>query len=277
MAPRSVQISNHYRRLVIFFAVVAGALVVGYLSKGFVSLEPLVRHEQWLRETVAEHQLISLCLAMAAYILLTLVPGLTGKSIAVGWLLGFLPGLIVVNLGLTAAAVSMFLLSRHLIRDVVLRKLAWLLRPLEKAPLEKALRSSPCSYLLALRLFHAPFTVTNYALGTTRISLRDFWWTTQLGLLPGNIAFVLAGASLPSLSEIQQEGVWSFVNLPLLASLTIISLLPLATLWRVERARGVGGGELNGDENNNPNSDLHLTPVQQRRQQVRNQLPPLSG
>ncbi|MEX0819800.1 MAG: VTT domain-containing protein, partial [Pirellulaceae bacterium] len=144
--------------------------------------------------------------------------------------LGFLPGLLVVNVGLTIAAVIMFLLSRYLVRDAVYSRLGWFIERLNRG-----LRAGQGGYLLILRLLHAPFTLTNYAVGTTNVGVRQFWWTTQLGLLPGNIAFVLAGASLPSLRELAQQGPWAFVNMPLLIGLTLIGLLPIVIRWGIKR------------------------------------------
>ena len=205
-------------------------IALWYLITPYASLDTIVAHQAQLREWVKTHPMATLSAALLAYVLLSLVPGLTGKAIVAGWLLGFVGGLVVVNCGLTVAAIIMFLLSRHLLRETMKRKLGWISKRLDRG-----LRESDGSYLLVLRLLHAPFTVMNYAVGTTNTGLRRFWWTTQLGILPGNIAFVLAGASLPSLDVLKRQGIWSLVNIPLLASLTAIGLLPVVARWIARR------------------------------------------
>lgn len=214
------------RRVILFIGFAASIAVLGHLARPFVSLDAANACEQWLREATLRQPVIAVGIAFVAYVLLTLIPGLAGKSVVFGWLLGFLPGLLVVNGGLTVAALIMFLLSRHLLRDAVECRFGWFIERLNRSLCERG-----SSYLLLLRLLHAPFTVTNYAAGATDIPLRRFWWTTQFGLLPGNVAFVLAGASLPSLNELAERGLWSFVNLPLFIGLTLMGLLPVTFHW----------------------------------------------
>lgn len=194
------------------------------------TLETLIANELWLREALAARPVRGLAAAMAVFTVLSMIPGLAGKSVVCGWLLGFLEGLFVVNCGLTIAALVAFLISRYLLRDIVQEKLDWFMRRLRRR-----LRNNDSMFLLTLRLLHAPFSVTNYAVGATDVGVRRFWWTTQLGLLPGNVAFVFAGASLPSLQQLQVEGIWSIVNVPLLVGLTAVGFVPVVIRWAVHR------------------------------------------
>ena len=82
-------------------------------------------------------------------------------------------------------------------------------------------------YLLTLRLAHAPFSIMNYAAGAgTDVSFRTFWWTTQLGLLPGNIVFVFAGTRLPSLEALVRRGPLSLLDGPMIIALAATVFLP---------------------------------------------------
>ena len=202
-----------------------------YLAlRPYVSLEALIAQEAWLRGAMNSKPIRTVAIAFVVYTLISLIPGLTGKSVVCGWLLGFTKGLIVTNFGLTIAALVAFFVSRYLIRDSVQRQLGWFIQRLDGG-----LHRSGVTYLLTLRLLHAPFTVTNYTIGATDVSVWRFWWTTQFGLLPGNIAFVLAGASIPSLRQLGEHGIWSIVNVPLLIGLTVIGFLPVAIRWAVQR------------------------------------------
>ena len=62
------------------------------------------------------------------------------------------------------------------------------------------------SYLLFLRLVPVfPFWLVNLALATTGVRLWTFTWTTFVGIVPGAIAFALAGAGLDSIAQAQKR------------------------------------------------------------------------
>ncbi len=202
------------------------ALAVGVACWVFgqeVTLDRLVRREGALRQLVHDVPVSSLAVGFFLYFAASLVPGTSGKSIVYGWLFGFWMALLIVNIALTLAALIAFLAVRHVFHDFVHRKLSvWIQR------VNDALRRDGPIYLVTLRLLHAPYSLTNYAAGATAVRARTFWWTTQLGLLPGNIAFVLAGSQLPTLEQLTEQGPWSLVNVPLLVGLSLIALVPVA-------------------------------------------------
>ncbi len=144
------------------------------------------------------------------------------QAFVFGWLFGFLPALVIVNFGLTAAALISFLVVRHAFQAAAHRRLGKLIRRIDVALLREG-----GLYLLTLRLLHVPYTITNYAAGATVVRTRTFWWTTQLGLLPGNVVLVLAGSQVPSLRQWIQQGSWDLINFPLLLSLSLAALAPV--------------------------------------------------
>ncbi len=48
-----------------------------------------------------------------------------------------------------------------------------------------------------------PFNGLNFALGFTKVSLRDYFWGTLLGIIPGTFAYVYFGDSLSMLSPLK--------------------------------------------------------------------------
>ncbi len=220
-------------RVIGLACLLVAAVVLWLIAHHLVGLETLIEHELWLRETINAQPIRAFAIAFVVYFVMAMIPGLAGKSVIFGWLLGFLQGLIVVNVGLTIAALTAFLISRYLIRDAVEDHLGWFMTRLRRRT-----GRDDSTFLLTLRLLHAPFSVVNYAIGATDVSIRRFWWTTQLGVLPGNIAFVLAGASLPSLQQLRDQGIWSVINIPLLAGLTVAGFAPIAIRWAVQRNTG---------------------------------------
>lgn len=219
------------KRRILVFVLFVGALALLYaVARRHLAMETLVAHEAGLRAWLEAHPWRGFGIAFAVYIAVSLVPGLTGKAIIAGWLVGFWRGLVLVNLGLTAAALIGFVVSRTIFGDLVERR--WSAR---LARVRRAIQRDGPSYLFAARVLHAPFTLTNWLMGASQIRPRGFWWATQLGILPGNIVFVYAGAQAPSLAEIQAQGVMSLLSPGVIIAFVALSVLPLL-LPRLVRA-----------------------------------------
>ncbi len=204
--------------LLVLLATVVLSIVYGVVW----DWNSLLAQETQLRSWIGRRPVVGAVVGFVVYTLLCFVPGAGGKSLVMGWLFGFWSALVQVNVGLTIAALTTFWVSRHLLFEAVHRRCGN-----RVARLDRAMAADGPFYLFAMRVLHAPYTITNYALGATSIRSRDFWWATQLGMVPGNVAFVYAGAHCPSLSELSARGVWSVLNAPLLLAATAIALFPL--------------------------------------------------
>ena len=218
------------RKLATLLILLAAGIAAWLVLREHLTLEQLVAHEDRFRSLIDQSPLIGFAAGFAAYSLVCLVPGTTGKSLIMGWLFGFWQGLLIVNLGLTVAAVTTFLLSRYLLRDVLHSR--WGIR-LKR--LDDAIQRDGAFYVFALRMMHAPYSVTNYAMGTTCITLTSFWWSTQLGMLAGNIVFVYAGTQFPTLEEAAREGLGAVFSPGLIAAFVLVGVLPLSARWVIRR------------------------------------------
>jgi len=218
------------RRLVILLAFAMTVGVVWWVFRHELTLDFMITQEARLRRLVTEYPIRSLLVGFIAYVAASLVPGTTGKSVVYGWLFGFWWALVIVNVALTIAAMISFFAIRYVFQEAVHRKFGFMI-----GRADEALRRDGPSYLVTLRLVHAPYTLTNYVVGATAVHSRTFWWTTQLGLLPGNVVFVLAGAQLPSLQQLARDGPWTLINVPLLVTLSLIALLPIIVRWLINR------------------------------------------
>ncbi len=205
--------------LLIFIALVAA---IGVGEHYVPDWQWIVNHEQSLRDHVTRHPILSWCIGLLIYFAISLIPGTAGKSVVCGWLFGFWKAIAMVELGLTAAAVASFLCGRFLAPDAVKHKWRSRLRILSRH-----FTRDGAFYLLLLRLAHAPFTLVNYGAGALKLPLPAFCWTTLLGILPGSVVFTFAGTRVPSLKIVAERGIWSLFDLPLLAALVGIALLPL--------------------------------------------------
>ena len=213
------------RRLVLPICFLILILVFAWLAARYTSLEVLLESEDELRSAIKAFPLAALAMGLAVYAAVSLVPGLTGKSIVFGWLFGLWPAVCIVNLGMTLAGVVSFAAARWLLREAIQDRWGDSLEPVRRR-----MEADGVWYLLALRFMHAPYNLTNYSAGAmTDIDARTFWWTTQLGLLPGNIIFVYAGARLPTLKYLVEVGPWGVVDGPMIAALLSSIAIPAMT------------------------------------------------
>ena len=90
-------------------------------------------------------------------------------------------------------------------------------------PINRGIEEEGGFYLFTMRLVPAfPFFLINLAMGITRISLFQYYWVSQIGMLPGTIVYVNAGKELGKL-----ESVSGILSPSLLASFALLGLFPL--------------------------------------------------
>jgi uncharacterized membrane protein YdjX (TVP38/TMEM64 family) len=215
------------RRLLIPTAVLLLLVCVGIAASHYTSIEMLVESDATLRQAIRSRPVISCVIGFLAYVLVSLIPGTAGKSIILGWFFGLLAGVVIVNGALVLAAIITFVVVRTSFRELVRSRLGKQLKPFRDR-----MAHDGAFYLITLRMAHAPFTFMNYTVAAgTDVRLRTFWWTTQLGLLPGNIVFVFAGTRLPTLQELIQSGPLGVLDVPMLLALLSTVFVP----WMVRK------------------------------------------
>ena len=102
-------------------------------------------------------------------------------------------------MGNAIGAILAFLVARFFLRDFVVRKI--ITRYPKIKEFEESFFSHGFSTVLFLRLVPLfPFNGLNYALGVTKVSLKDYVWGTFLGIIPGTILFVYFGDSFAQFS-----------------------------------------------------------------------------
>jgi len=239
------------RRILAPLILVGLLLAVGIYLSRFASTDWMIRNELWLRESIRDQPIVAWLIGFAAYFALSLVPGTSGKSIVFGWLFGFAAGVVLVNCALTLAAMVTFLAARHYMRSAIQSRFAVLM-----ARLNRRMSRDGAMYLLTMRLAHAPFSLVNYGTGAgTLVPLRTFWWTTQLGLLPGICVVVFAGTRLPTLQELAQHGPWRLIDPVMWAALAATVFVPyiIRRVGQVVRARSESARNLRIPETGNLN------------------------
>lgn len=213
--------SNRHRVL-IGLAIVGVLATLAVLLREHTSLEVLVRRETSLRTAIQNNPFQSWLIGFGVYFVTSLIPGTGGKSMIFGWLFGLWSAVLMVDAALTLAALVTFFISRYLIRDLVESRFG-----VRVDRLNQHLERDGPFYLLQLRMAHAPFSFINYVSGALRIPTVTFWWTTQLGILPGTAVFVFAGSRLPTLRELSEQGPIELLDPWLVGGLLLTAVLPV--------------------------------------------------
>lgn len=169
--------------LAIAALVVAGLLLAGRELAAFV---PAVARRVDELGT-AGPALFILVYAIAA---VALIPA-SLLTVAAGITFGVARGVAYVIVGASAGAVASFLIARYVARSRVER---WLAGDPRLSRIDRAVAASGLRIMLLMRLSPAfPFGLQNYALGLTRVHLRDFV-LALVGMIPGTLLYVYAGA-----------------------------------------------------------------------------------
>lgn len=194
-----------------------------YDLQRFLTLTALKANRQTLLDYYAAHKLIMVAGFMVIYIIQTALslPGAAILSLAAGAIFGSIMGTLYANIAATTGATLAFLVTRYLLRDVVLNKFGSKLEGMNRE-----LETRGFSYLLFLRLVPLfPFFLINLAAGLTRLPLRTFFFGTMLGIIPGGFVYVNAGASLATIDSL--SGIASPRVLGSFALLGLFALVPV--------------------------------------------------
>lgn len=201
------------------------ALVVAFVAfdlKQYLSLSYLQSRQDAFRSFYEGNPFLSIGVFFSIYALSTALslPGAAIGTLAAGALFGIILGTVIVSFASTVGATCAFLMSRFLLRDSIKNKFG------EKLlDINKGLKKEGAYYLFTLRLIPLfPFFVINLVMGLTDLKTRQFFWVSQLGMLPGTIVFVNAGTQVSRLESL--EGI---LSIPLLFSFALLGIFPLIT------------------------------------------------
>jgi len=206
---------NRSRLLIILLALAAAGLFFWLDLGRYLTLESLKANHQELLAYYEEHALLMIWAFMLVYIVQTALalPGATIMALSAGAVFGPWWGTLYAVSAATVGAVLSFLVSRYLLREAALRRFGGRLDLLNT---ELDLRG--LNYLLFLRLVPLfPFFLINLAAGVTRLRLSAFALGTAVGIIPGGFVYVNAGASLASISALND-----IVSLRVLGSFTLL-------------------------------------------------------
>lgn len=119
-----------------------------------------------------------------------------------GAIYGVVWGSVYVSVGSTLGATCAFLLGRTLARDWIAKKIE---QNAKFQAIDEAVAREGWKIVLLTRLSPVfPFNLLNYSFGLTKVSLKDYFFASWLGMLPGTIMYVYIGSLAGSLATLGQ-------------------------------------------------------------------------
>jgi uncharacterized membrane protein YdjX (TVP38/TMEM64 family) len=179
-------------------------LVVFLLFAGikyFHVQEFLKRVLSWVADLGAWAPLIFILIYILACVFF--IPG-SILTLGAGVLFGVMKGSIIVSIAATLGATCAFLVGRHIARG-------WISKKIQANPkfqaIDEAVAREGWKIVGLTRLSPVfPFNLLNYAYGLTRVSLRDYFFASWIGMIPGTIMYVYIGSLAGEIAKIGSEG-----------------------------------------------------------------------
>jgi len=193
------------------------------------SIDTLREHRAFLKAFVDDQGVFAATAFIALYAVTTMLslPVGAALTLAGGFLFGLVFGTLYVVVGATLGATAIFVIARSALGDLLRARAGPFIGRMEAGFRENAL-----SYMLVLRLVPLfPFFIVNLVPALLGVPLRSYVVGTFIGIIPGTLVFILAGAGLGSIfdrgGDFTAHSVLTPEILAGLAGLSLLSLLPV--------------------------------------------------
>ena len=186
----------------------------------YFDLEDIKKQRDKYQDSYQQNPSLTIAAYAAVYVAVTSLslPGAAVLTLLGGALFGVLTGTVIVSFCSTIGATLAFLVARFLLRDSVQGKFGDRLEAINNG-----IANEGMFYLFTMRLIPViPFFVINLVMGLTPIRTAQFFFVSQLGMLPGTIVYVNAGTQLARIDSLAGILSWQ-----LLLSFALLGLFPL--------------------------------------------------
>jgi uncharacterized membrane protein YdjX (TVP38/TMEM64 family) len=146
------------------------------------------------------------------------VPG-SVLTLAAGALFGVAWGSVYTSIGATLGATAAFLVGRYAARDWVAKRIEG---DAKFQAIDEAVGREGWKIVCLTRLSPVfPFSLLNYAFGLTRVSLRDYFFASWIGMMPGTVMYVYLGSLARAAGDKKSPLEWTLYGVGLLATITV--------------------------------------------------------
>ena len=199
--PLRASTASPLRWLPVGLLLVVTALVFAMGWHHYLSLKTIGLNFHGLKSFIGDHPFSSIATFIVAYIVIVALslPGALVMTLTGGLLFGWALGAAASVLGASVGATVLFLVVRSSFGATLASRAGPFV-----ATLRDGFRENAFSYLLFLRLIPGfPFFIVNLVPALVGVPLSTFVLATAFGIIPGTIAFALAGAGLGSAVDAQ--------------------------------------------------------------------------
>ncbi|MDH5256961.1 MAG: FAD-dependent oxidoreductase, partial [Gammaproteobacteria bacterium] len=211
---------NKTKTILILLLVTAIAIFFIFDLGQYFTLEYLKSEKDSLVSFYLQDKILTITIFTLVYIAVTALslPGAAIMTLASGVIFGLFTGSVIVSFASTIGATLAFLVSRFVLRDSIQEKFGDKLKAMNEG-----IEKEGAFYLFTLRLIPVfPFFMINLLMGITRIKARQFFFVSQIGMLPGTIVYVNAGSQLGSLDSLS-----GILSPAIILSFALLGFFPL--------------------------------------------------
>jgi uncharacterized membrane protein YdjX (TVP38/TMEM64 family) len=231
-------------KFLIFLATAAGLIALAFLLDVDSYLRDFL---DWIRSQGVAG-IVVYCLGYVAATVLFVPGSLLTLGAGLVWGVGW--GTVIVSLASTVGATAAFLVGRFLARDWVASKVEGSSR---FAAIDAAVGREGWKIVGLTRLSPVfPFNVLNYAYGLTTVSLRDYFFASWIGMLPGTVMYVYIGSLAGSLANVgagerlRTTGEWILYGAGLVATVAVTLFVTRVARRAISRRIDSGAGSPGG-------------------------------
>ena len=213
---------NKHKIIFIILATVILALIIYLLiPKLSFNKDQLLYSISSFSDFVERTPLLSYLIAFLFYIAICSVPFpfISIITLAIGYLFGFINGLLLVSFGSALGGLILFLISRRYLNKKFIQRMC-----AHVPNIQPMLDSDDLLIAISIRLIPGmPFFLPSLALSMTKLSAMKFYISTQIGLLIILGIFINAGASLSDITNLGEN----ILSAKLIISMLLLALLPI--------------------------------------------------
>ncbi|MFB9133758.1 TVP38/TMEM64 family protein [Vibrio olivae] len=217
-----------YKKILLAALLLLIIVLIVSQTRTFITLESAKHYQQQLALFIEQNFVIAASIYFVAYVLITAlsIPGATIITLLGAALFGFWFSLLLVSFASTLGATCAFLLSRYFFQNWVQTRFGDKLEVINQG-----IKKDGAYYLFSLRLIPIfPFFVINLVMGLTPIAVRQFYFVSQIGMLPGTTVYLNAGTQLAQIDSLS-----GIVSPAVLLSFALLGIFPILIKWVVRR------------------------------------------